>query len=93
MEKENIARFFSAVMTDKALAEKVASLATEHGCDFTAEELLELGAARPLSDDEVAGAAGGIPNSLLFFSSSNKDSADGQSETPAKLRSERSFSR
>ncbi len=60
MAKENIAKFFGAAMSDKALAEKVALLAAEHGCDFTAEELLELGAARPLSDEEAAGVAGGI---------------------------------
>ncbi len=60
MSKENIAKFFDAAMTDKALSEKVASLAAEHGYDFTAAELIELGTARPLSDDETGGAAGGV---------------------------------
>ncbi len=59
MAKENIAKFFNAAMADKALAEKLAALAAKHGYDFTAEELLELGKARPLSDDEAADAAGG----------------------------------
>ncbi len=59
MAKENIAKFFDTAMTDKALAEKVAALAKECGYDFTAAELLEFGKARPLSDEEVAGAAGG----------------------------------
>lgn len=45
MAKENIRRFIDVAMTDKSLAEKVAALATEHGFDFTAAELLELGAA------------------------------------------------
>lgn len=61
MAKENIAKFFGAVVTDKALAEKLAALAKESGYDFTAEELLELGAARPLTNDEMARAAGGYP--------------------------------
>ncbi len=56
---ENIAKFLEAAITGKALAEKAAALATEHGYDFTAAELLELGKARPLSDDEMASAAGG----------------------------------
>ncbi len=59
MAKENIAKFFNAAMSDKALAENLATLATENGFEFTAEELLELGSSRPLSDDEVADAAGG----------------------------------
>ena len=59
MAKENINPFFDTAMTDKTLAAKLAALAGENGYDFTAEELLELGAARPLSDGEVAGAAGG----------------------------------
>ena len=59
MAKENIARFIDAAMTDKALAGKLAALAVENGYDFTAEELLELGAARPLSDEETENAFGG----------------------------------
>ena len=60
MTKENIAKFFDAVVTDKTLAAELAALATENGYDFTAEELLELGEAWPLSDDdaEKAVAAG-----------------------------------
>lgn len=45
MAKENIRRFIDVAMTDKSLAEKVAALATEHGFNFTAAHLLELGAA------------------------------------------------
>ena len=48
MAKENIAKFFNEAMTDKTLVEK---LAAECGFAFTAEELLALGAARPLSDE------------------------------------------
>ena len=59
MAKENINKFFNGAVTNPALAGKVAALAGENGFDFTAEELLELGAARPLSDGEVADAAGG----------------------------------
>lgn len=59
MAKENITKFIDAAMTDKALATKLAALATENRCDFTAEELLEFGAARPLSDVEAEDAAGG----------------------------------
>ena len=58
MAKENIAKFFDATVTDKALAEKVAALAAENGYDFTAAELLELGEARPLSDEEAAVTGG-----------------------------------
>ncbi len=67
MAKENIAKFFSAAATDKALAEKLAALAAKHGCAFTAEELLECAAVRPLSDDEAAGvAAGGLDLDLFI---------------------------
>ena len=59
MAKENIEKFFDAAMTDQPLAEKVAALAAENGYAFTAAELLELGAARPLTDEETAVAAGG----------------------------------
>lgn len=58
MEKENIAKFFDKAITDRELAEKLAALAVENGFDFTAEELLELGATRPLSD-AVMGTVGG----------------------------------
>ena len=60
MAKENITKFIDAAMSDKALTEKVAALAAEHGYDFTAEELLKYGSARPLSDAETEGATGGI---------------------------------
>ena len=59
MAKENITKFFEAAAADKALAEKLAALAVENGYAFTAAELLELGAARPLEDDEVKKASGG----------------------------------
>ena len=59
MEKENIAKFFDKAITDRALAEKLAALAGENGFDFTAEDLLKLGAARPLSDEDMRDAAGG----------------------------------
>ena len=59
MAKENIAGFLDAAMRDKALAEKFAALAAEQGYVFTAEELLELGEARPLSDADIENAAGG----------------------------------
>lgn len=62
MAKENIAKFFDAAATDKVLAGKLAALAAECGYAFTAAELLELGAARPLSDEEAKGAAGGYCN-------------------------------
>lgn len=60
MAKENITSFFDAAMTDKALAGKLAVLAAEHGYDFTADELLEYGSERPLSNEEADGVAGGI---------------------------------
>ena len=59
MAKENIGKFFDTAMTDKTLVEKLAALARESGYDFTEEELLELGATRPLSDDAATDAAGG----------------------------------
>lgn len=59
MAKENIARFFEAAMTDKTLAGKVAALAVENGCPFTAGEFLEIGEASPLSDEELGDASGG----------------------------------
>ncbi len=60
MAKENIAKFFNAAMTDKALSEKAAALASENGYDFTAAELLELGSARPIADADMENAAGGV---------------------------------
>lgn len=48
-------------MTDKALAAKIAALATENGYDFAAEELFEFSAARPLCDADVEKAAGSGP--------------------------------
>lgn len=60
MAKENITKFIDAGMTDKVLAGKLAALAVEHGCDFTAEELLEFGTARPISDGEMVKAVGGV---------------------------------
>ena len=59
MAKENIARFFEAAMTDKALAAKVAALAAKHGYGFTAAELLAFGATRPISDGDVKDVSGG----------------------------------
>lgn len=64
MAKENITKFFDAAMTDKALAARFAALAMENGYDFTAEELLEFGVTRPLSDDEMEKITG----SRTFFS-------------------------
>lgn len=65
MAKANIPKFLGAVMTDPVLAKKVAALAAEHGYDFTVAELLEYAVARPLSDEEAAGVAGGgRPRSL-----------------------------
>lgn len=66
MAKENIARFIKATMTDKALAAKVAALATEHGYGFTATELLAAGdkadsptAVQSLSDTDMGAVSGG----------------------------------
>ena len=59
MAKENVAKFFEVAMIDSVLAGKLASLAANNGYDFTAEKLLELGAARPLSDTATGDAAGG----------------------------------
>ena len=59
MARESIARFIDAAMTNMALAAKVAALAAEHGYNFVAEELLELGAVRPLSDADAEKAAAG----------------------------------
>lgn len=53
MAKENIMKFFDASMTDTALAGKLAVLAAEHGYGFTAEELMKLGTAQPISDEGV----------------------------------------
>lgn len=67
MAKENIMKFFDAAMTDMALAEKLAALAAKNGYDFTAEELLKFGAARPLCDADAEKAAGGgatIPGAI-----------------------------
>lgn len=50
MAKENIAKFYDAAMTDKALAAELAALAAE---------FLELGAARPLSDEDAGDVSGG----------------------------------
>lgn len=68
MAKENIVAFSKAIMIDKSMAAKVATLAAKHGYSFTAEELLEACAARPLSDAEMKGVTGGgfIPGRPLF---------------------------
>ena len=58
--KTAIARFFEAILTDEALAAQVAELAGKAGYAFTAGDLLELGEAQPISDDETAEAAGGL---------------------------------
>lgn len=55
MIRETIAQFFDAAMTDKTLAAKLAALATEHGYNFRAAELLAFGAKRPLSDEGLEG--------------------------------------
>lgn len=60
MAKENISRFIDAATTDKALAEKVAVLASENDYDFTADELLEMGAACPFPDNNFKNIRGGI---------------------------------
>ena len=54
-----MANFFDAILTDEALAAQVAELAGKAGFPFSAEDLLELGKAQPLSDGEAAEAAGG----------------------------------
>lgn len=65
MAKENINKFFNAVMTDKVLAEKVVKLAKEQGYEFTLEELSALGDVRPISDDDADSAAGGDNGNIL----------------------------
>ena len=57
--KTAMARFFDAIFTDETLAAQVAELAGKAGYSFSAEDLLEPGKARPLSDGEAAEAAGG----------------------------------
>ena len=57
--KTAMANFFDAIFTDETLAAQVAELAGKAGYSFSAEDLLELGKARPLSDGEAAEAAGG----------------------------------
>lgn len=52
--------FFNAILTDEALAAQVAELAEKAGYHFTAADLLELGEAQPISDDETVQAAGGL---------------------------------
>ena len=67
MAKENIAKFFDTAMTDKALAAELAALATENGYDFTVAELLELGAAYLISNNDAGkavAAGGGLPGVL-----------------------------
>lgn len=59
MATENVMDFLEAAMTDRTLAEKLAALASENGFECTAEELLELGEAMPIADDETDGAVGG----------------------------------
>lgn len=59
MAKKNIRKFFEKAMTEKALAEKFAALAAEYGYNFTVEELLDVGAVKPLSDGDVGNASGG----------------------------------
>lgn len=60
MAKENIEKFFETAMVDPVLAGKVAALTAKSKYEFTAAELLEWGAARPLTDEEAMGAAGGL---------------------------------
>lgn len=59
MAKNNIIKFLNATTTNKELADKVATLATEYGYDFTDEELLKLGYAVPISDEETETIEGG----------------------------------
>lgn len=59
MAKENINKFMNAIATNEKLAERLAALAVRQGYDFTAADLLELGAVRPLSDTESGDVAGG----------------------------------
>lgn len=66
MAKGAIINFFEAAAMDRKLhkeltelAERFAALAEEYGYDFTAEELLELGTACPLPDDDVGSTVGG----------------------------------
>ncbi len=71
MAKENIAKFFNAAMSDKTLAGKLAALAKEHGCEFTAAELLKYAEAGSISDKELdkvsGGLAAGQAQRRLFF--------------------------
>ncbi len=70
MAIENIARFFNAVVTDKALAEKTAALAVENGFEFTPEELLEAGPAGPIDDAALEDAAGGYSEAEYMIEAS-----------------------
>ena len=67
MAKERIMKFFETAKADQALAEKLAALSTENGYDFTAEELLDLGAARPLTDEEANTASGGYDKAYASY--------------------------
>lgn len=64
MPKENITKFIDAALTDQVLAGKVAALAAASGYGFTAAELLALGAARPISDEELESVPGGLVDYL-----------------------------
>ena len=64
MAKENITKFFDTAMTDKVLAKKLAVLAVENGYDFTAEELLEFGVARPIPDNDAEKIHGGTDTNM-----------------------------
>ena len=62
-----MANFFDAILTDEALAAQVAELAGKAGFPFSAEDLLELGKAQPLSDGEAAEAAGGLDTGRPYY--------------------------
>lgn len=59
MANSNISKYFTMVMTNSELAEKLVSLANENGYMFAVEELLEWGASRPLFDNETDQVQGG----------------------------------
>lgn len=59
MAKENMTKFFELAVSDQDLAEKVVAFAAKNGFEFTTEELLEAGAARPISDEDAEATVGG----------------------------------
>jgi len=66
MSKENLVQFIQKVTDSEELQTRIGdeidtdafiALGAEHGCEFTAEELQE---SAELSDEELAGVAGGL---------------------------------